>query len=82
VPKDGFGLMRVYDGAGLDEHFTIRDDTMVAVADGFHTMVSAPGCVMYSLWFAAGDDRAVAITHDPALGWLTHVETMRRWELV
>jgi len=78
VPEDGFGLMRVYDYSGLDQCFTIRNNTALSVPHGFHTMVSVPGCEIYALWFVGGADRRISISHDPALAWVVKAERMLR----
>jgi len=68
TPQDGFGFFRVYDGADEDHYYTIRNDTAIAVPRGFHTMASAPGCEVYSLWVVAGESRSIALTLDPGIG--------------
>lgn len=80
APADGFGLFRTY-GPGQEERtYTIRNNTALSIPRGFHTMVSAPGTVIYALWFTVGHHRAVRITLDPALAWVANTVPMFRPE--
>jgi 5-deoxy-glucuronate isomerase len=69
-PADGFGICHYYDEEGYEENFTIRDNTIHMMAQGFHTVVSAPGYSTYYLWFLGGEQRVQATVNDPVLGWV------------
>ena len=56
-PPQGFGFLRVYDHAGLDEVYTVRHNDAVAVPRGYHPMVGAPGYKVGFMWFMAGEKR-------------------------
>jgi 5-deoxy-glucuronate isomerase len=69
-PTDGFGICRYYNDEGEEEYFTIRDSSVHMMANGYHTVVSAPGYTTYYLWFLAGEQRIQAVVDDPALSWV------------
>jgi 5-deoxy-glucuronate isomerase len=69
-PADGFGICHYYNEQGEDENFTIRDNSLHMLPNGYHTVVSAPGYTTYYLWFLAGDQRVQAAVDDPAVGWV------------
>jgi len=70
-PPEGWGLAKCYTEDGeLDEVKTIRDETILKMPKGYHTVVSAPGCVMYYLWFLAGNTRTQRAVTDPKLAWI------------
>ena len=75
-PPDGFGLCHYYNGQGEEENFTIRDNSIHMMANGYHTVVSAPGYTTYYLWFLAGEQRVQAVVDDPALGWVGRTVAM------
>lgn len=68
-PPDGFGIARYYNDE-LDTGFIVRDNTILMVPKGFHTVVSAPGYTTYYLWALAGNHRTQATLDDPTLGWV------------
>lgn len=68
-PSDGFGMTRYYNDE-VDTGFIVRDNTILMVPKGFHTVVSAPGYTTYYLWFLAGNHRTQATMDDPMLGWV------------
>jgi len=68
-PADGFGMTRYYNDE-LDTGFIVRDNTILMVPKGFHTVVSAPGYTTYYLWALAGNHRTQAVTEDAALSWV------------
>lgn len=77
-PADGFGLARFYDDKGLDVNYTVRDNTILMIPHGYHTVVSAPGYTTYYLWFLAGEHRLQAVAEDAALRWVTRTVPMLR----
>jgi 5-deoxy-glucuronate isomerase len=52
-PADGFGLQRTYTADGYDQVFLVGDSDLVTIPRGFHALVAAPGCALYSLWVLA-----------------------------
>jgi 5-deoxy-glucuronate isomerase len=69
-PGDGFGICHFYNDQGEEENFTIRDNSIHMLPNGYHTVVSAPGYTTYYLWFLAGEQRVQATVDDPALSWV------------
>lgn len=76
-PADGFGLTRYYNGE-VDTGFVVRDNTILMIPNGYHTVVSAPGYTTYYLWFLAGHHRTQAVVDDPALAWIGRTVPMLR----
>jgi 5-deoxy-glucuronate isomerase len=74
-PADGFGLTRYYTGE-MDSVFVVRDNTILMVPRGYHTVVSAPGYTTYYLWALAGNHRVQATADDPALAWVARTVPM------
>ena len=71
-PPQGFGIQRVYtDDKMLDELYVIRNNSLVAIPQGYHPLVAAPG---YSVWFlyvlAAGPQQKLQAYNDPDHNWL------------
>ncbi len=75
-PPDGFGICRYYNREGVEENFTVRDNTILMAPHGYHTVVSAPGYMTYYLWFLAGEQRVQATADDPALAWVSRTVPM------
>lgn len=75
-PADGFGICRYYNDSGVEENFTVRDNTILMAPTGYHTVVSAPGYMTYYLWFLAGEHRHQATADDPDLGWVSRTVPM------
>ena len=75
-PPDGFGICRYYNADGVEENFTVRDNSILMAPDGYHTVVSAPGYMTYYLWFLAGEHRIQATADDPTLGWVSRTVPM------
>lgn len=75
-PADGFGICRYYNSQGVEENFTVRDNTLLMAPFGYHTVVSAPGYTTYYLWLLAGEHRIQATQDDPALGWVSRTVPM------
>ncbi len=75
-PADGFGICRYYNDDGVEENFTVRDNTILMAPKGYHTVVSAPGYMTYYLWFLGGEHRHQATVDDPHLGWVSRTVPM------
>jgi 5-deoxy-glucuronate isomerase len=75
-PPDGFGICRYYNDHGVEENFTIRDNTALMAPSGYHSVVSAPGYTTYYLWFLGGEHRVQAVADDPATGWVSRTVPM------
>ena len=73
---DGFGICRYYNEDGVEENYTVRDNTILMAPKGYHTVVSAPGYMTYYLWFLAGEHRHQATVDDPSLGWVSRTVPM------
>jgi 5-deoxy-glucuronate isomerase len=74
---EGFGLTRFYNNQ-VDTGYVVRDNTILMVPNGFHTVASAPGYITYYLWFLAGHHRIQAVLDDPAVGWVGRTVPMLR----
>ncbi len=71
-PVQGFGFQSIYtpDGA-LNEAYRVQDHDTVAIAEGYHPLVGAPGYQMYYLWTMAGSQgRGLVSSMDPAHAWV------------
>ncbi len=75
-PSDGFGICHYYNEEGEEENFTIRDNSIHMMPNGYHTVVSAPGYTTYYLWFLGGNQRMQATVNDPQLGWVSRTVGM------
>ena len=76
-PADGFGLTRHYNEE-IDTTYTVKENTVLMVPKGYHTVVSAPGYATYYLWALAGNHRTQAVAEDPALTWVSKTVPMFR----
>jgi 5-deoxy-glucuronate isomerase len=77
-PPDGFGICRYYNDQGVEENYTVRDNTLLMAPSGYHSVVSAPGYTTYYLWLLAGEHRIQATVDDPVLGWVSRTIPMLR----
>lgn len=77
-PGDGFGISRVTTDEGDEENYTIRNNVMQMMPEGYHTLVSAPGYETYFLWFLAGEQRTQGAIDDPDVGWVARTVPMLR----
>jgi 5-deoxy-glucuronate isomerase len=77
-PPDGFGICRYYNDQGVEENYTVRDNTLLMAPNGYHSVVGAPGYTTYYLWLLAGEHRIQATTDDPVLGWVSRTVPMLR----
>ena len=79
APNDGWGLAKYYtDDGSIDDVYTVKDNTILMMPNGYHTVVSAPGYTTYYLWFLAGDTRTQAVVDDPNVGWVGRAIPMIR----
>ena len=79
-PNEGFGFQSVYTPEGvvapkfgerLNEAYRVSNYDTVAIAEGYHPLVGAPGYNMYYLWTMAGDKgRGLVSSMDPAHAWV------------
>jgi len=74
-PADGFGLTRYYNDE-IDTGYIVRDNTILMVPKGYHTVASAPGYATYYLWALAGNQRIQATVDDPTLAWVARTVPM------
>ncbi len=65
TPKDGFGITRYYHSEDDAQNYTVKDNSILMMPDGYHTYVGAPGFKSYYLWFLAGEHRVQAAPPDP-----------------
>ena len=71
-PPQGFGFQSVYKPDGsLNEAYRVQSYDTVAIAEGYHPLVGAPGYQMYYLWTMAGaQGRGLVSSMDPAHAWV------------
>ena len=71
-PPQGFGFQSVYKPDGsLNEAYRVQAYDTVAIAEGYHPLVGAPGYQMYYLWTMAGSQgRGLISSMDPAHAWV------------
>lgn len=69
-PGEGFGLDRHYKPGVYDRADVIKDETIILMPDGYHTLVTAPGYTMFYIWFLAGDIRKQNPLVDPDFAWV------------
>jgi 5-deoxy-glucuronate isomerase len=63
-PKGGFGIQKVYtDDLTTDAAYTVRENDTVAIPEGYHPVVTAPGYTMYYLWVMTGANNRGFISH-------------------
>jgi 5-deoxy-glucuronate isomerase len=70
-PSQGFGIQKIYnDNHTIDETYTIRNNDVVGIPEGYHPVVCAPGYMMYYLWIMTGKNRKFLSYKDPAHAWV------------
>lgn len=70
-PSEGFGLARHYtDNESINAVYVVKDETILMMPKGYHTVVSAPGYTTYYLWMLAGNCRVQAPVNDSSVGWV------------
>lgn len=78
-PAGGFGMQRVYnDERTLDEVYVVQDGDLLALPEGYHPVVAAPGYELYYLWVLAGKGRVLRPCSDPAYAWVASCEPIVR----
>mgnify|MGYP005973611439 FL=1 len=77
-PGQGFGIQVMYsDDMSLRESYIIKNGDSVAIKNGYHPVVAAPGYQVYYLWVMAGvDTRQLTPCDDPDHAWVKAVEKM------
>lgn len=71
APPGGFGMARVYDAPGADAALVFRHAEVLAIVQGYHTVVAAPGYHLHYLWALGGPRPAKAVPRrDPAHTWV------------
>ena len=76
-PTDGFGITRFYDNE-IDTGYIVRNNSILMIPRGYHTVVSAPGYTTYYLWLLAGNHRVQAVVEDPDVDWVSRAVPMLR----
>ncbi len=66
MPDSGFGVARFYHDETDAVNYTVKDNSILMIPDGYHTYVGAPGFQSYYLWFLAGEHRTQAVQADAA----------------
>jgi len=68
---EGFAIQRVYTRDGrFNETFTVRDNEVVLIPEGYHPVVAAHGYDCYYLNVLAGSARSMAASDDPDFAWV------------
>ncbi|MBN2451270.1 MAG: 5-deoxy-glucuronate isomerase [Lentisphaeria bacterium] len=66
-PAGGFGMQRIYTEDGsVNAAYTVRENDTVAIPEGYHPVVTAPGYTMYYLWVMTGNSRGFISHKDSA----------------
>lgn len=74
---EGFGLAKYYtEDLSIDEAYTVKNETILMMPKGYHTVVSAPGYMTYYLWFLAGNCRIQCPVTDPDQAWVNKAVPM------
>jgi len=70
-PPQGFGVIRLYtDDLSLDEIYSVRDDDLVLIPEGYHPVGALAGYKVYYLWMLAGEKRILKPRDDPHHAWI------------
>ncbi len=70
-PPQGFGVIRVYtDDLSLDEIYSVTNDDLVLIPEGYHPVGALAGYRVYYLWMLAGEKRVLKPRDDPQHAWL------------
>jgi 5-deoxy-glucuronate isomerase len=64
APDDGFGITRFYKDGEDAVNYTVKDNSILMIPEGYHTYVGAPGFQSYYIWFLAGEHRVQAVQND------------------
>lgn len=69
-PVEGFGFCGLYGASvGSDYAFIIRNNTILKIPFGFHTLSAGPGCKIWYLALFAGDSKTALPSPDPNYLW-------------
>ncbi len=75
MPQQGYGIQRIYtDDRSIDSTYLLQDNDTVAIPEGYHPVVAAPGYRLYYLWILAGEKRILKMRDDPQHTWLKNAE--------
>jgi 5-deoxy-glucuronate isomerase len=70
-PPQGFGVIRVYtDDLSLDETYSVMDNDIVLIPEGYHPVAALAGYRLYYLWMLAGEKRILKPRDDPRHAWI------------
>ncbi len=69
-PKNGWGLLRIYDMDEQDELIRLRDRSVTIIPKGYHTVAAAPGSTLYYAFHLAGPQKNLVVTEDPDQAWI------------
>ena len=77
-PQEGFGVQVIYnDDLSLRESYMLKDGDAVAIKEGYHPVIAAPGFQVYYLWVMAGNyGRKLTPHDDPNLTWINNIAPM------
>jgi len=66
--KYGFGFQRIYSvDRSIDECFTIKNNCLSIIPQGYHPVVASPGTDLYYFWILSGKHRKLLMHTDPDL---------------
>lgn len=63
-PANSFGVFIKYKDKSDKEAFVVNDEDFVYVKDGYHAILSAPGCEFYYLWIASSKGKEFICAQD------------------
>jgi 5-deoxy-glucuronate isomerase len=69
-PNNGWGLLRIYGGDGLDEMIRLQDRSVTIIPKGYHTVAAAPGSTMLYTFHLAGPMKKLSVTEDASQAWI------------
>jgi len=70
-PPQGFGVIRVYtDDLSLDEIYSVTNNDLVIIPEGYHPVGALAGYKVYYLWMLAGEKRILRPRDDPTHAWI------------
>jgi 5-deoxy-glucuronate isomerase len=69
--ESGWGMERIYDESKqINELIHLKNFTTTIKLHGYHQVVSAPGYLLYYLWFIAGPTNKLKAFEDPDHSWI------------
>jgi len=64
-------VIRVYtDDLSLDETYSVKDNDIVLIPEGYHPVGALAGYRIYYLWMLAGEKRILKPRDDPRHAWI------------